>query len=272
MIARFSSNNRAKPKRDINHMALLTAGNISKAFGGLQATNNVSLEVETGERVSIIGPNGAGKTTLFNQISGYIRPDSGHIIFDGHDITALSAHDIVRRGIGRAFQRSNIFPRLTAFANIQVAVISQYKLTFNLWRPASQLTIVNERTTHILETIGLNDKQANRMAGQLALGDQKRLEIGLALALEPKLLLLDEPTAGMSAQETEGTVQLIKNITEQFDMSLLFTEHDMDVVFGISERIYVLNQGNVIAQGAPQDIADNPRVQQVYLGTTIEEE
>lgn len=253
-------------------MTLLIVDSINKAFGGLQATDNVSLEVETGERVSIIGPNGAGKTTLFNQISGYIRPDSGQIIFDGHAITAMPPHNIVRRGIGRAFQRSNIFPRLTAFANIQVAVISQYELTFNLWRPASQLTTVNERTTHILETIGLSDDRSHRMAGQLALGDQKRLEIGLALALEPKLLLLDEPTAGMSPQETEETVQLIKNITQQFDVSLLFTEHDMDVVFGISERIYVLNQGKVIAQGAPQAIADNPRVQQVYLGTTVEED
>jgi branched-chain amino acid transport system ATP-binding protein len=253
-------------------MALLTVNNISKAFGGLQATNNVSLEVNEGERVSIIGPNGAGKTTLFNQISGYIKPDSGRIHFDGRDITGMRPYAIVRLGIGRAFQRSNIFPRLTAFDNIQAAVISQYKQTFNLWTPASQLKTVNERTTHILDTIGLNDKRVRRIAGKLALGDQKRLEIGLALALEPKLLLLDEPTAGMSPQETQETVQLVNDITKQFNMSLLFTEHDMEVVFGISERIYVLNQGTVIAEGAPQEIADNPRVQQVYLGTTVEDE
>lgn len=251
--------------------ALLSVNNISKSFGGLQATNTVSLEVKQGERVGIIGPNGAGKTTLFNQISGYIRPDAGQIHFDGRNITGKRPYDIVRLGIGRAFQRSNIFPRLTAFDNVQAAVISQYKKTFNLWTPARKMTDVNERTSHILEIIGLSDER-ERMAGKLALGDQKRLEIGLALALEPKLLLLDEPTAGMSTQETASTVQLVHDITEQFEMSLLFTEHDMSVVFGISERIYVLHQGTVIAEGLPQDIADNPRVQEVYLGTSLEDD
>ena len=251
-------------------MTLLSLSKVSKSFGGLQATNNVSLEVKQGERVGIIGPNGAGKTTLFNQISGYIRPDVGRIQFDKRDITGMRPYDIVHLGIGRAFQRSNIFPRLTTFDNIQAAVISQYKKSLNLWTPARNLQTVNERTNHILETIGLTD-EAGRMAGKLALGDQKRLEIGLALALEPTLLLLDEPTAGMSSQETESTVQLVHEITDNLNVSLLFTEHDMSVVFGISERIYVLHQGTIIAEGSPQDIADNPRVQEVYLGTSIEE-
>ncbi len=253
-------------------MKTLVLENLNKAFGGLQATNDVSLEVGDGELVSIIGPNGAGKTTIFNQISGYIRPDSGKILFNGKDIIGYSPEKLVRMGIGRAFQRSNVFPRLTAFENVQAAVVSQYGKMLNLWRYSRGIAEVTERTQHLLGIIGLNDKRADQMAGKLALGDQKRLEIGLALALEPKLLLLDEPTAGMSPRETENTVQLVNEITKQFNMSLLFTEHDMEVVFGISERIYVLNHGEVIASGKPQEIADNPRVQEVYLGTDREKE
>jgi branched-chain amino acid transport system ATP-binding protein len=248
-------------------MSSLHLEKIHKTFGGLQATNNVTLHVEEGERVGIIGPNGAGKTTLFNQISGHLRPDSGRILYDGRDITGLSPYKIVRLGIGRAFQRSNIFPRLTTFENVQAAVISQNHQSFNVWKSTTQLKEVNERADYILNIIGLNDKRRDRMAGKLALGDQKRLEIGLALAMKPRLLLLDEPTAGMSSQETESTVNLVSEITKQFKMSLLFTEHDMEVVFGMSERIYVLNQGTIIAEGSPQEIAANPRVQEVYLGT-----
>ncbi len=253
-------------------MATLVLEQINKAFGGLQATRDVSLMVNDGERVSIIGPNGAGKTTIFNQISGYLRPDSGKILFNGESIVGYSPEALVRKGIGRAFQRSNIFPRLTTFENVQAAVVSQYGQMLNLWRYVRGMRDITERTRNILDVIELNDKRAEQKAGKLALGDQKRLEIGLALALEPQLLLLDEPTAGMSPRETENTVQLINDITQQFNMSLLFTEHDMEVVFGISERIYVLNHGEVIASGQPQEVADDPRVQEVYLGTDREEE
>jgi len=253
-------------------MKTLVIEKLNKAFGGLQATSDVTLEVADGERVSIIGPNGAGKTTIFNQISGYIRPDSGKILFNGQDIIGYAPEKLVRMGIGRAFQRSNVFPRLTAFENIQAAVISQHGKMLNLWRYSRRISEITERTMHLLEIIGLDDKRTEQMAGKLALGDQKRLEIGLALALEPKLLLLDEPTAGMSPRETENTVELVNEITKQFNMSLLFTEHDMEVVFGISERIYVLNHGEVIASGKPQEVADDPRVQEVYLGTDREKE
>jgi branched-chain amino acid transport system ATP-binding protein len=251
-------------------MSVLVLDNVSKSFGGLQATNKVSLTVDEGELVSIIGPNGAGKTTLFNQISGYILPDSGTIQFQGINITGAPPHELVHVGIGRAFQRSNIFARLTTYENIQAAVISANTHELNFWQQRLRRAHVDQRTHEILRIIQLDDKRAGRKAGTLALGDQKRLEIGLALALNPKLLLLDEPTAGMSPQETEDTVALINDITRQFNMSLLFTEHDMDVVFNISQRIYVLAMGQVIAEGAPQAIADNPRVQQVYLGTEAE--
>lgn len=253
-------------------MTFLSVENLQKSFGGLEATGNVSLTVNRGERVSIIGPNGAGKTTLFNQITGYIIPDSGTIEFDGQRINGYKSHKIVHMGIGRAFQRSNIFPRLTTFENIQAAVISQYRKQFNLWMFKNDHADILERTHHILDIIGLDDKRQERIASKLALGDQKRLEIGLALAMKPTLLLLDEPTAGMSQSETENTVQLVKEVTEQFGMSLLFTEHDMDVVFDISERIYVLNQGRIIAEGTPEEIAENEAVQQVYLGTAETEE
>lgn len=250
---------------------ILTLNHLNKAFGGLQATLDVSLRVSQGERVSIIGPNGAGKTTLFNQISGYIRPDSGEILFNGVSIIGKPAQEIVRMGIGRAFQRSNIFPRLTTFENVQTAVLSQNRQWYNFWNVARHMSAVNERVDYLLSIVGLNDKRRDRLAGKLALGDQKRLEIGLALALDPQLLLLDEPTAGMSAQETESTVELVKDLTQKFNVSLLFTEHDMEVVFGISERIYVLNYGAIIAEGTPKEIAENVRVQEVYLGTTLSE-
>ncbi len=249
-------------------MTVLKLEKLYKSFGGLMATSDVSLYVEPGERVSIIGPNGAGKSTLFNQISGHIRPDRGRVLFQDQDITGMHPYRIVRLGIGRAFQRANIFPRLTTYENIQAAVTSYRRHHFNLWRPARQQQDVNDRTDELLTVIGLNDARRDRLAGKLALGDQKRVEIGLALAMEPRLLLLDEPTAGMSAQETENTVQLVSSITKQFNMSLLFTEHDMEVVFGISERVYVLNHGIIIAEGLPQEIADNPRVQEVYLGSS----
>jgi branched-chain amino acid transport system ATP-binding protein len=245
---------------------LLDLKNVMLSFGGLQVTNNVSLYVNPGELVSIIGPNGAGKTTLFNQITGRYKPESGSITFDGQSLISKSPDDVVRMGIGRAFQRSNIFPRLTVFENVQAAVLSYHQQELKLWQPRSQMTKYNDRVAEILYNIGLH-RSHNVRAAELALGDQKRLEIGLALALEPKLLLLDEPTAGMSQEETNNTVALIDKLVRELDMTLLFTEHDIGLVFNISQRIYVLNMGTIIAEGTPQEVADNPDVQRVYLGT-----
>jgi branched-chain amino acid transport system ATP-binding protein len=246
-------------------MALLQVEHLQKSFGGLKATRNVSLTVEEGELSSIIGPNGAGKSTLFNQITGLIRPDSGRIIFDGKDITGVPAHQIVRLGIGRSFQRSNIFPRLTTFENVQVAVLNYQRHGGNLWRWRNAYPDVTARVDQILDSIGLQG-QRNRLSGQLALGDQKRLEIGLALALEPKLMLLDEPTAGMSPEETASTIALIEKLVRDFKVSLLFTEHDIAMVFGISKIIRVLHYGEIVAQGTPEEISENAEVQRIYLG------
>lgn len=250
-------------------MLPLQVDHLKKAFGGLQATNDVTFSIEPGELSAIIGPNGAGKSTLFNLITGYLRPDSGAVRFDRADITGQSPQAIVRLGIGRSFQRSNIFPRLTVFENMQTAVFSHKRRSANLWRPTRAFHDLNTQVERLLDHVGLLDKR-DRLGGTLALGDQKRLELGLALALEPRLMLLDEPTAGMSPDETHSTVALIKKLTQEFKITLLFTEHDMEVVFGISESIRVLHQGAFIAQGTPQEISANPEVQRVYLGETRE--
>ncbi len=246
--------------------SVLKIEDLSKAFGGLQVTNDVNLYVNPNEIVAIIGPNGAGKTTLFNQITGYHQPDKGRVLFKGKNLIGLKPEQIVREGIGRAFQRSNIFPRLTVFENVQMAVTSYRQQELKFWLSRQKMHTVNERAGDILGSIGLSDKQ-DVLAGKLALGDQKRLEIGLALALEPELLLLDEPTAGMSQEETNNTVRLIERLVRDFNMTLLFTEHDMALVFGISQRIYVLNMGTIIAEGEPEAIVNDARVQEVYLGT-----
>ena len=246
-------------------MSILTVEHLNKAFGGLQAIREISFQLEPGELSAIIGPNGAGKTTLFHLITGYYRPDSGTVTFDGQRITGLSPYRIARLGIGRSFQRSNIFPRLTVFENVQTAVFSHLRQSAHFWAPASNYTASQQRAEEILASIGLLSK-AGQLGGKLALGDQKRLEIGLALALKPRLMLLDEPTAGMSPEETANTVALINQLAHEFNMTLLFTEHDMSVVFRISKVIRVLYYGEIIASGTPLEISENPEVQRIYLG------
>ncbi|MCG2765398.1 MAG: ABC transporter ATP-binding protein [Desulfarculaceae bacterium] len=244
-------------------MMLLEAKGISKSFGGLSAVSEVDLVIGKEELVSIIGPNGAGKSTLFNLITGHIRPDRGTVLYKGEDITGRKPYDISRMGVGRSFQKLNIFPRLTTFQNVQASLFSAKKINRNIF--ADSCRMLGDEVEDILESVGLGG-QSETLGGLLAHGDQKRLEIGIALALNPELLLLDEPTQGMSPGETVETTELIRGLVRARHISLAFVEHDMSVVFGISDRINVLHQGMLIFSGKPEEVKANEEVQRIYLG------
>jgi branched-chain amino acid transport system ATP-binding protein len=242
---------------------LLEVRGLRKAFGGFQAVGGVSFAVPAGAISAIIGPNGAGKTTLFNLITGHLTPDDGEVLLKERDVTGIAPHDLCRLGVGRSFQRTNIFPRLTVFQNVQAAFVSHRGRGWNLLTPVERL--YRDETLALLESVGLRDK-ADAVSGFLSHGNQKQLELGIALALEPELLLLDEPTAGMSATETRDSIALIARLARERHLTLLFTEHDMDVVFSIAQRITVLHQGRVIADGTPAEVRSDPEVRRVYLG------
>ena len=244
-------------------MMLLEIENLMKAFGGFQATDGVDLSVEKGSLRSLIGPNGAGKTTLFNQITGYLVPDSGRVVFKGEEITGLHPYEISRKGITRAFQIINIFPRLTVLESVQLAILAKRGDTLKCFAPAKRM--VWDEAMAVLETVGLAER-AEALARELSHGDQRVLELALALAGEPELLLLDEPMAGMSPFERVKVTELIQKIHQDRGVTVLFCEHDMDVVFGISEKVTVLHQGRVIAEGKPEEIKKNEEVHMVYLG------
>jgi branched-chain amino acid transport system ATP-binding protein len=249
---------------------VLEVRHLSKAFGGLKVTHDVSFAIPRGEFSAIIGPNGAGKTTLFNLITGKLVPDGGEVLFKGERIDGLSPADIARKGIGRAFQITSIFKERTVLENVLVAVLSREKRTGRLFRRATAHHDAVREAIEILATLSL-DAKAGEMAGSLPHGDQKRLDIAVALALNPELVLLDEPMAGMSPEERTTTVDLIRKIWKEKGLTLLFIEHDMDVVFGISEWIRVLNQGVLLAEGTPAQISRNREVITAYLGEEIDE-
>jgi branched-chain amino acid transport system ATP-binding protein len=241
---------------------------VHKSFGDFTAVYGANLTVEKGELVAVIGPNGAGKTTLFNLITGQLRPDQGKIVFKGEEINGLPPYEICKRGIGRSFQIVNIFRRLTVFENVQVAVLSQQRQSSNLFSPAQNLAV--EETNRLLESVGLADKASN-IAGSLSHGDQKILEIAIALGNEPELLILDEPTAGMSPEETAATMTLIKQLASDSEpdkqgLTILFCEHDMEVVFDIAQSIMVMHHGQTLIQGKPEEVRGNREVQEAYLG------
>jgi branched-chain amino acid transport system ATP-binding protein len=247
---------------------ILRIENLSKSFEGNQIFNDVNFAVSQGELSAIIGPNGAGKTTLFNLITGYHIPDRGRIIFKGKDISGLQPFDIVRLGMARAFQITNIFPRMTVLENLVATVITKENGNLNMVKPVSKLEAVRKRAYEVLESVGLAD-MAHRQSGTLAHGNQKRLDMAIALALEPELLLLDEPMAGMSPEERWQTVELVKQLWERLKITMVFIEHDMDMVFGISQKVRVLCYKTLLAEGTPQEISSNPQVIEAYLGEEV---
>ena len=244
-------------------MAVLETKNLTKDFGGFVAINDVGFSLEKGEKHAIIGPNGAGKTTFFNLITGHLQPNKGEVEFEGKPITGMPPHKIVRLGLARSFQRINIFPRMTVYGNIQTALISRDHKHFNLFSPAAAQN--REETSDLLKLVGL-DAEVWEIAGELSYGKQKQLELAISLAENPSVLLLDEPTAGMSPQETREAIALVDEIAKARGLTLLFTEHDMSVVFGIADRISVLHHGELIASGLPDEVRNNTEVRRVYLG------
>jgi len=242
---------------------MLYVRELKKRFGEFKAVNGANLKVEKGQLVAVIGPNGAGKTTLFNLITGQLQPDGGQIVFNDKDIGKLPPYEVCRRGIARSFQIANIFPRLSVFRNVQVSVLSQQKLSNRLFRPARTMAV--EATERILESVGLLDRKLD-VAGSLSHGDKRTLEIAIALGNEPELLILDEPTAGMSPDETSATMSLIQKLAKEKGLTILFCEHDMEVVFNVAQSIMVMQQGHTIVQGAPEEVRQNREVQDAYLG------
>ncbi len=242
---------------------LLKIDGLSKSFGGVRAVHKVDLEIERGDIYAVIGPNGAGKSTLFNLVTKYLEPDEGKVTFKGEDITRLFPQDICKRGIARAFQRVNIYPKLTVFESVQMSLISQKGLAMSLFR--SVKGIFREETLAILNNVGLGE-QAHKTGDALSQGDKKRLELAITLGNEPELILMDEPTAGMAPEQTAATVELIRHLAKTQNLTILFTEHDMAVVFGIASKIAVLHQGAVISRGKPEEVRADEQVQKVYLG------
>jgi branched-chain amino acid transport system ATP-binding protein len=246
-------------------MSLLQVQNVSKHFGSLVAVSNVSMTVEPGELRAVIGPNGAGKTTFFNLITGFFRPTSGKIIFNGDDITGLMPARRVWRGIARTFQITEVFPELTVHENLRIPVEVASGFRLQPWLSRDNDAKIKARVAELLEMGGLADKAA-RLVGELAHGDQRSTEIMMAIALNPRLLLLDEPTAGMGEQETFVIIQLIRRLHKDSKLTIVLIEHDMRVVFHLADRIMVLDQGKFLAEGTPQEIAKNEAVQTAYLG------
>jgi branched-chain amino acid transport system ATP-binding protein len=246
-------------------MSLLQVRGVSKHFGSLIAVNDISMTVEPGELRAIIGPNGAGKTTFFNLITGFFTPTSGSIIFDGQDVTHLLPARRVWCGMARTFQVTEIFPELTVRENLRIPVEVASGLRLRAWLSQADDIKIRERVVELLAMGGLTDK-ADRPVGELSHGDQRSTEIMMALALKPRLLLLDEPTAGMGDQETYDITQLIRKLHKDSKLTIVLIEHDMRVVFHLADRIMVLDQGKFLAEGTPAEIAANQAVQTAYLG------
>jgi branched-chain amino acid transport system ATP-binding protein len=245
-------------------MTVLTVSGLSKAFGGLKAVDKVDFGLESGELLAMIGPNGAGKSTCFNMLNGQLRPDGGSIRFRDRELVGLRPRQVWRLGVGRTFQITATFASMTVAENVQVALLSHQKRLRDLWRPAASQ--YRPEALALLERVGMAE-QAERACGVLAYGDLKRVELAVALANGPALLLMDEPTAGMAPAERIELMALTAEIVRENGIAVLFTEHDMDVVFAHADRIIVLDRGRLIAEGTPGEVRDDPRVQEIYLGS-----
>ena len=246
-------------------MSLLQLRSVSRRFGALQALSDISLNVEPGELRAVIGPNGAGKTTLFNLISGFFPPSSGEIVFDGQVISRVNPAELVKRGIIRTFQITEIFLSLSVRENLRIAAEVSLGWSARPWLSRAQKARVEERVDELMSMVGLTGKD-DRIVGELSHGDQRVVEVAIALSRKPKLLLLDEPTAGMGDEETQMMTGLIRRLNKDQGITTLFVEHDMEIVFGIADRITVLDNGHFLAEGNAQEIASNPKVQAAYLG------
>jgi branched-chain amino acid transport system ATP-binding protein len=240
--------------------------NVSRHFGTLKAVDGVSFEMRAGELRAVIGPNGAGKTTFFNLISGLLPPTAGEVVFEGETITRQAIVERVGKGIVRTFQITEILPDLSVYENIRVGVETAARLNAKPWISRSQRTVLRRRVEELIDIVDLDGK-ANRVVGEMAHGDQRVVEVAVALSVKPRLLLLDEPTAGMGDHETDHMVDLIRKLHVEQGMGILFIEHDMDIVFGIAQRITVLDQGRVLAEGTPDVISGDAKVRAAYLGS-----
>jgi branched-chain amino acid transport system ATP-binding protein len=246
-----------------NASTLLSVEGLTKSYGGVHAVRGVSFALKAGEILALIGPNGAGKSTCFDMLNGQKSPDSGRITLLGVDTTGHAPREIWRLGVGRTFQITATFPTMTVRENVQVALVSHHGQLFNLWSSTPKLS--REQAGRLLELVGMSG-YADRPCGELAYGDLKRLELAVALANQPKLLLMDEPTAGMAPRERIELMRLTAQIAREQSIGVLFTEHDMDVVFEHADRILVLNRGSLIAEGTPAEVRGNTEVRAVYLG------
>lgn len=247
----------------MNDNSILNIRGLRKSFGATEIIRGVDLELRAGERRALIGPNGAGKSTLFHLISGNLKPTAGEIVLEGERIDGWSPERINRRGLARSFQITNIFPRLSVFENVRIAVMQRCRLQYTFWRRIEAMTAIREETEQLLERLRLQH-QARTLGGEMTYSEQRSLELAMTLASDPKVILLDEPMAGMSSEETQYTAELIREVTA--GRTLLLVEHDMDVVFSLGERISVLVYGQIIASGTPSEIRQHDGVREAYLG------
>ncbi|OYV39747.1 MAG: ABC transporter ATP-binding protein [Thiomonas sp. 20-64-5] len=246
-------------------MSLLTLHNVSRRFGALKALTDISLDVQPGELRAVIGPNGAGKTTLFNLISGFFPPSDGQILFEGKPIQTVNPGELVKRGIIRTFQITEIFRSLTVYENLRIAVEIAQGVNLRPWMTRALRKRIDDQVEQLMHLVKISGK-ADRITGEMSHGDQRVVEVGIALSRNPRLLLLDEPTAGMGDEETHHMTALIRDLNKNQGITTLFVEHDMEIVFGIADRITVLDNGSLLAEGTADEISSNARVQAAYLG------